>query len=468
MTQPAKFSCPHCNNLFTISDPSHYGKQIRCPTCSGVLIIPAPKTPAPAPVANPAPVPQNTLQNTPAQTPFPADSQIWDSQIPSQPASGFPPAPTQPSGVPAFNTRPPGPPKKKKKGGKKTGKKKRSLVAPLIVAGAIIGILVPAGVLSFMFLGGSSDGNVVDMTWLPQDSESLVHINVQRIVSSDLFKNEVANTPQFRNGLEKLQKEMGFALDDVKSVTLGVPKNERDKVGVIRLSRKFDQIKFPEHAVTEELNGYEIYTKNREAFMAPDLRTIVIGTPEALKAAAKRGPAKVRRPEFDFADSSQDVFVCIAPNDKGDIAKHAGLSPMMGPPRAATKAAATFKAKGQGVAYGVSYSGENLDVKMQVDMIDKAASSELLTGLNEAITEGKSQFEQIGGILPADFKSLADKVIASVLIDDVGGEVDVTLQLPLAEMIKQAKSSGFPMPGANPFDRPSSSSNMPDFSDIFN
>ena len=128
----------------------------------------------------------------------------------------------------------------------------------------------------------------------------------------------------------------------------------------------------------------------------------------------------------------------------------------------------TFKAKGQGVAYGVSYSGENLDVKMQVDMIDKAASSELLTGLNEAITEGKSQFEQIGGILPADIKSLADKVIASVLIDDVGGEVDVTLQLPLAEMIKQAKSSGFPMPGANPFDRPSSSSNMPDFSDIFN
>ena len=105
------------------------------------------------------------------------------------------------------------------------------------------------------------------------------------------------------------------------------------------------------------------------------------------------------------------------------------------------------------MAYGVSFSAENLDVKIQADMIDKAASSELLTGLNEAIAEGKSQFEKMSSLLPADRKSLADKVIASVLVDDVGSEVDVTLRLPLAEIIKQAKLSGFP---------------MSDLSDIFN
>lgn len=49
MSMTLRIQCPHCQTHLQVAD-EHRGKQVRCPTCSSVMLVPAPSVPQTAPV----------------------------------------------------------------------------------------------------------------------------------------------------------------------------------------------------------------------------------------------------------------------------------------------------------------------------------------------------------------------------------------------------------------------------------
>lgn len=463
MNQPAKYSCPHCKNLFSISNPSLYGKQISCPTCKKPVVISAPSPTPPAQQPAPSqPQPQNPFPQQPAATnPFPQQPAATNP-FPQQPPGANPFGNLPPGGVPAQPGQfavAPGPPRSPNQTAaskKKKKKKKSKSLAPLIVISSIVGILLPVGLTTFFLLKkGGADGNVVDMTWLPENTEVLMHIKVSRLVNSSLYKEHLANDPQFTSSLSEMREETGLSLSDVESVTLGALDGESmsGAVAVVRLSKDVDVSKMSK-LNKSEVNGFSVYEGADSSLLLADSRTLVIAKTPTMDAVANRGAVIKRFPQFDFADSGQDFFVSMVPTDKSIFKSKNPTAMMMGgAPAGFSNAIDAFENGANAVTIGGSLSGSNLGLKFQADMLDAATSTKLKDGLGESITEGRKTFKDSSAMLPAGLVPIIEDVLASLNVEQSSSEVDVTLQLPVGKLIEFSNNltGGNSLPGFGNF-----------------
>ena len=410
----------------------------------------------------------------PAQPNFP---QAPNSFPPTQPHGGFPAAPTPAIANPGFlASTPPQFSQAPRQPSQKTKGKKKNLkwLAPVVVVASILAILIPGGLLAYQFLGGNrgSDGNIVDMSWFPEDTEVVGYVDVGSFIGSTLYQQQLKNDAKYKTAMEKMQEETGLTIEDIDSITFGGKLNGRDEegMGVLYLSKDVDFDRFKDLAKTE-VNGYSVYTKGRNKFLAIDSRTLLFGSAGNVEAIANRGPVSKRRTQFDFADSGQDFFVCGVPNDASDIRKQAGNVPNFpGAPAELASASQNLQDKTQGFALGGTFSGSNLNLKGQLQMEDSTSGSSLASDLTELIKQGREEYAKNAGMLPIppDTKKIIDQVIGSVSVGSSGSTVAAKIQLPVNDLISASQNSPFgpsfgpSMPGSGPM------GGFPNFGDVFN
>ena len=467
--QPTAVTCPHCRAQFAVQDPRLVGRTVKCPGCTQPFVVsvgaPAPQQQRQPQVQQPQQRPAQHPQQQPAQpTPNPMADPLADP-LAADPLGAGPLGGADPLTAPAVSPLQGQRPGQRRPGYQHRGKKKGQaawLKPTLIGGGVLLGLLMLVGLVSLLLNNGSAsrggDGNVVNMTWLPADTEVLTFVDVRALVNSNFVRKQIENDPNAQRAMEQMREQTGIGPEDIESVTVGASQsNSQSGLAVIRLSKDFDPAKLP-NAQTSEVNGEQIYSSGNMSVMTPDPRTLVIGPPAAIRTAAERGPEKKRFPKFDFVNASQDMFFCIVPNDIASIRQQMGNgsksltnNPM---------APAEFKTAVQAIANhasafagGGEMRGDNLNLSVQVSLDDGGSTSEVTTGINAALTELREQYPQFRGLVAMqspDGAEIIDELIESLGVNKSGDSVALSLSLPMAKMQQvaesQAKGGGMGMP----------------------
>ncbi|MCA9179083.1 MAG: DUF1559 domain-containing protein [Planctomycetales bacterium] len=460
MSQPLAVSCPHCRAQFAVQDPSLIGKQVRCPGCANPFVVAAGQQPArPAPPAAPAaqqprpaapaPQPQATYNPRPADPladplggggdPFGGDPLGGGDPLAADPFAADPFGSSDPLGGGFPTTTAPQRPMAAGGAYAHRGKKKSNWQKPAMIGGGVVlGLLMLYGLISLLMGGGGAsrggDGNVVDMTWLPADTEVVGFVDVNRIVRSNLVQDWVASDPNIGTAIDKMEQELGIGPRDIESFTIGGSSQGKSGLVVVRLSKDFDPAKLG--AQVEEVSGRKVYAKNGNKVLVPDARTLVFGEPASVAKAAQQGDAKQRFKQFDFADAGQDFFFCAAPKDPSEFRKAAGKAPPMpmGAPEGVAEAITAFQNHTTAFAFGGSLSGNRLGLKIQVNTDDGGASRDISGGLSTMLSEAQKQYQAMSAMIPADAKPIADSVVNSLDVDRSGTSVALSLALPVDKM----------------------------------
>ncbi|NQU20206.1 MAG: hypothetical protein HQ567_02915 [Candidatus Nealsonbacteria bacterium] len=197
--------CPKCNKNLRLVQELH-GKRVRCKGCGAVLLASA--DPWGLSVAEEAPAAP--------QAAAPAGSTL-------PPLRSDPPAA---DGVAAVATAPP--------------RRSKLPVKPLIIAGVGLVVVVVVGLVAAMVLsGGGKDA----LSCVPDNSNTIVSINVDKVVGSPIFQRmlEAENSP-----LKKFQEEMasnsGMQFSDFERVVMAGDTSGSGKLfTVVKFNRAIDQ-----------------------------------------------------------------------------------------------------------------------------------------------------------------------------------------------------------------------------------
>ena len=276
MSQPIAVSCPHCRAQFAVQDPRLIGQQVRCPGCSQPFVVSPPTQTPQAPqtlggvagaAASQVPVQQSPAPGAyvqPPQTPPGVQPQQPDPlampggdplampgsdplAAPHDPlAAPHDPlaAPHDPLAAPVGQTQRP---LAGRGGYGYQGKKKSNWQKPALIGGGVVLGLAMLIMLISLLTGGSArrggDGNIVDMTYLPANSEMVAFVDVQRLVRSSMVRDQIANDPKAAQAIKEMEEETGLTPQDVASITFGGALEGNSAVAVVRLLKDFDTSK---------------------------------------------------------------------------------------------------------------------------------------------------------------------------------------------------------------------------------
>ena len=305
MPAPFSISCPSCQARLKIQNPNAVGKKVRCPKCETPFTVRPPSSGPPRrkkKVAAPPPEDDFGFEDEEdfedyeagGADDFDSYDDYGDSYDNYDDDFGAPASPRRSSRSGAA----------KKRGGKsKTGQKKRSKKkapggpSPLLIGGGALAVCLLIGLLIFAFKGGGSspkgsDGNIVDLTYIPQDAVVIGYVDMQSVLSNPKIQEQLQNDPNTKRNLEKFTKETGIELDDIESIVVGIPQGtggakepdaERLAV-VVRLNTAVSRVRIKaDRSLTEvEQNGVTYYKGDQSSqelcfFLADGDKTMVFG-----------------------------------------------------------------------------------------------------------------------------------------------------------------------------------------------
>ena len=280
--------------------------------------------------------------------------------------------------------------------------------------------------------GSTADaGTAVNLAWLPADSEVIVHLRIRDLWSSPML-TALKETPEIKGGLQMLQDELHLSPGDIDSVTISINgaaelamvgaanpsalATGTDKlVAVIRTRVPFDQ-----QVVVERTDDFEAATHDDKTYyraMAagempcvymPDSRTIVLADEEPLTLAITQGADAVKRPEFDFLDSSRHVGIAFVPNDPFSLTE--SIPTAGSGSDALDRLGAALKDQLLGVALGISLT-DSLELDVRVLCVDDAAATEVSESLGDLMNEAKGMWALAKGAVPPPIAGVVDSII---------------------------------------------------------
>lgn len=191
-----KVTCSHCFATLKLADASKLGRKLKCPKCAEVFVAEADE--------------EEVVDDEEAEEVTPVRSKRGGS------ASAGRGGKTQ--------------------GGKK-GKQKTGVPVAVWAGGGVAALA--ALVLVGLWLGGffgKSDATpmaaapprpkyAIDLSWIPADAEIIMHARVADLWQSAVVKDWVGMVAAFGSGdpEEQLKQMTGLGLDDIESITVGVP-----------------------------------------------------------------------------------------------------------------------------------------------------------------------------------------------------------------------------------------------------
>lgn len=414
--------CPHCDASFKLKDRRAVGKMVNCPSCSESFKIEA------------HPV-EEEFDDVDFEDDYGADD-AYESPY------------DEPVARPA-RTRKTGKSKKAKKSDGTAGQ-----IVVFGIAGLMaLGFLVAAGFgISYLLKGGDQ----LDTSYLPMDTEVVVHVKVSELMKSELLKDEFddLNRParggrnMFGFGEQELQPE------DIRSVTVGMSglsafKDQAGGAGFNPLAGmpngakvlavfKFHKLvkdDFSDIGASEKTHGSTKYWAAQNpfgmtpAFWRASSKVVVVGLEQDVKDAIDRGVGQTTLSKFSFVDGGQDVVFAVRPNDP-DSLKEDDFDPdsLNGAPDSLKNVAKAVQEGVLGMAVGANI---DTDVKalVQLETDSDSRASDIETNLNSLIDWAKVNLDQYRNQEPK-LAEVADAMFANLEVKPRGERVDVSMVFP--------------------------------------
>jgi hypothetical protein len=463
MSEPISVECPKCHAKLKLKSAASIGKKIGCPKCKKPFVVPAAPTEDDEfgfmSVSEPEPDPEDEFSAPEQEDEFEA---------------------------PVVSSRTRGKKGKAKKSQPVNWQKPAAILAGIAL---LIGLFVGAGYLVSNLDLAFLAGNKIDMTYLPPESDFIVHAKVADAWGSP-FVQSIVNMPMVKNGVDQARSETGVEPTDVASITFGVSgfadqmkaaadlrkqlaerkpgdafptpaqASPGQSVTVIRLKTALDQEKFRTQANRTEAVEHSGATYYRApggsngAFQQvayfPKADVVVLAPENDMKGVIERGTKTTRRADLDFIDSSKQVLIAIVPKDSSVFDQPAtpiGGMPTM--PESLNTLNDAMRGKLKGFCLGLS-AGEALDVTAMTNCTTPEASKELAAEIDKAIGEAKTKFSEQKAAMPpqfAEFVNLADSILNSVKTESSGSGMLVSASVPGSATATLGKLPGMMMMG---------------------
>jgi predicted Zn finger-like uncharacterized protein len=440
MSSPIQATCPHCQAKLRVQNPNLAGKTVRCPKCSQTFVF-----------AVDTSLPSDPLLHDPLG--LPSDP----LGLPSDPL-GLPSDPLGAPRTPAGTARRPSGPSRRRSGGGSAVWLKPALIG----IGAVVGVGLIALLIIMLFAGGSR--NVVDMTYLPKDTDLLVHLDLAALAKSPALKEQL-DSPLFASQRQEIEEKIGITFNDLSTLTVGIPSSAtageptpEKSVAVLRIKKDVDEAKFADAGLQPELHGgHNIYSdpNGQMSFFIADARTLVFGTVDSIKAAAT-ADEEPRFEKFDFLNARQDAFVGWVPSDDSVFKQFAERAPRIpGGTGMSDEQVKTvlevLSSNLRGIAAGTDVAGSSAKVSIQVLCDSGTASGKLKGALDGLLSEIKKTYQEHRDKAPAEFRNQVDPMLNSLRLSKSGGAVTLSVTIPQSDAFTQAmrSASGFarPRPG---------------------
>jgi hypothetical protein len=422
-----------------IKNPDLVGKTVRCPKCSQTFVVAAQATAA-APVL-PQPV---------------ADLSDPFAGLPSDPPAGDDPfggLPSDPLGSPVARPQIGG------RGRRRQGGSGKWIKPTLIGGGAVAGVAMVIMLVLSLTTGGSA--NVVDMTYLPANTDLLVHVDLAAWMKSPIFKKQL-ESPQYAEELKQVEQQTGLTINDLDTLTLGMPSGpdstnpiSKDFVAVLRIKRDFDESRLSANNMTSKIhNGHKIYSDpaGQMALFVADKRTLVFGSMDALKSTLM-AETEQRFEKFDFVNHRQDLFVGWVPSNKAVLGQVSSAVPaassLLGPQSEdVLTVVEVLSSDLRGLAAGANARGSSATVSIQVLCSSSASSGKLKKSLGGLLAQFKKLYKEKRDDVPNDASQMIDPVLNSLRLSKRGEAVTLSFTIPQNDTIDQIIQSapGFPKP----------------------
>ncbi len=311
---------------------------------------------------------------------------------------------------------------------------------------------------------GAPVKNVVDMRYLPAQTEVLVQVKAASLWNAPL--------------IQKLKAQLGGSIpedidpNDIESAIVGgwspeggPPGPNAGYLAVLTMKRDVAEADFRNIDSSSDYNGTKIF-KLRQAQMpaAPGMppgmgaaptvymsivesRLLLFGPEAELKGALDRGSREVRFERFDFADPSAQVMVAVAPRDPDAMAS--GAPPIPEPTINQLVQNLLQNARGFGLGINV---GSDLQLALRVSCRDSAGAAALQKDVMAAVKLGQDQLKEMmgGNLMMGMMLKPVESIVGRANAQVSGNEVILALNATEQELATLGNTLGpFVMQGLN-------------------
>ncbi|MBL8814077.1 MAG: hypothetical protein JNM43_28170 [Planctomycetaceae bacterium] len=441
-----EISCPTCQKRLKLA-VEHSGKNVRCPGCQNIFQ-------ATAPAADPPLAGRKTPEKAeqPSAPPQPRRARIVSSgESPAKPAAGSSETKRPSGGKRSSQTRKGAgaaaagsagydeetdwtedtsdswmtdesayddpyadpystqqQPQRRKKASSQAAKGILSfLLIWLIAFGVILGVGA-GGYFLYRNLPDLGGGNFVDLDYLPQNVDAVVHVRLAEILRAPVLDTlRQKNPAAFNNGMTNVIQP-----EDVESLTIGVWEagsggaqvqvpgpaallagggSVPGWIAVARCSRAVN----PGGAglsIAEKYNGVDLYRDADNTYhWFADTYTVVMGGAAEIKACVDRNGKEFRQTKFDFAPSSGQVVIAAV----GMKSQGAGTSALPGSPMANAAQLQNLVQSNVdrwGMSLGISSS---ISIDLGLNCKSGSGAQQIQTEIQNLLGQGRSQLNQL-------------------------------------------------------------------------
>ena len=317
-----------------------------------------------------------------------------------------------------------------------------------------IGIIVLFGVLGT--LGASTAAwqlwmmtpfNVINMTYLPADTELVMRIRVSSLLNAPMTKELIRKNPEVEQQLSSFPDNLSLKPADIESFTVGIRDQRflgqgfpslmsgaipglgflRDSpVFVLRLHRDFE-LNEENSGKATTYNGTTIYRSRSITAWQPAPRTIVFGNQPELEKVIDKGHRAWRFSGFDFARSDGDIMVAgILPKKSGS---QTSSLPSVPPQFASLVTLAETLKAAQAISINVSVTTET-NVAVRFSCQDRSTAERVVSDFKAAVGDGEKALAQIP--VRAEAKAVIAAVqtlLSRITFESTGTSADVQFRL---------------------------------------
>lgn len=409
---PIACACSTCGKRYRVADDMA-GRKGKC-TCGDVFVIPQIAAPEPTAIPPLPPPPPKTAARVEAD----ASAESEDDDFSSEP----------PPRTRANSSR---------------GSSRALLVAVCV---GLLGVLAADGLGAwYLFFKSKPTSSLaaksVDTKFFPANTEIVLSVRVDEIMSSEVFKQIKQEFPDLEKMLESdgLGEEMGLSLEDVSHVVVAanVTAGNPEGVGIVKLKKPttaeslLAKLKQPSKPQQSSVGRHTMYGRRDTGFCLVDGDTLLVGPDKFVREILQHDKtpelsevmkALLKQVDFSKTVAAGVTLKGVSPQIAGAMGKNAGIDPNM---------IEQFRKSIDGLVLQVGLAA---DVEMSATVIcpDAKQAGELSTQLTQVLTPLK-QDQQVKD----DIKKLLEKISISA----TGSNVVITSRFDPAPVIQSAKEA---------------------------
>jgi hypothetical protein len=466
-----QFRC-RCGRQLRAADGSA-GRQVRCPGCQEIQVVPEAAAVQEAPVPEPAaPAPRMVrfdcdcgkrmqaraeFAGQPTRCPACGEVVTIPEADDDRLAEAVSARPRRSDGpVSPFQDRE----EDEVSGGRARSRRKpapaRVLVWPWVAAAATL-LVVGGGVTAWLVWSGGSEtppdrksgdkqpgGLPADLAMVPGNSLGVISVRV-----ADWWKGpwgqQVQQQAAALGGMEKLQQELGgWSPADVERLTVVFPtRNAQEVIALVTVNKPLDQGKilaqFVPGARPAEEAGQKYHSNGKLALSFEGERTVVVGPPGAFMAFLRRDPQPVSsgplRDALQFAaEGKHQVVAAVVP--PADVLQALKNTPALGKePRQRDLVLPLLDVQS---AMATADFGDGVRLDLRGKFRDAAAAGKAKESIGKLLWMARAALGQYkdqaakgpGGAQAAALFDKAERVLNSLPVDQEGSDVHITVNLP--------------------------------------